>query len=109
MSSFDELIKRTRELTRRFGKQLDKRDRLLDLVEEVGELAQAVLIVEKRKTMKDPAKQRAVEDVADAICDSLFDLIMLAEEYGLDLGKEYGEMLDRLEKRLDSGEFTGKR
>ena len=71
----EEIIEQTTRLNSRFEKKFDKKDRVLDLVEEVGELAQAILIVEKRKLTRDPLKQKRTEDIADALADILFDLI----------------------------------
>lgn len=100
------LIQRTVGISKTFPTQYDKRDYMIDLAEEVGELAQAVLIVEKRKITNDPAKKRTVEDIADGLCDVMYDVIMLAERYGIELDEEYEEMLSRLEKRLEGGEFS---
>lgn len=102
---FRELIERTLELSRRFPKRYTKQERLLDVMEEAGELAQAVLIVEKIKSTNDPRKQKTVEDVADAISDILFALIHVADDYGRDVVVDYEAMLDRLEERLNNGEF----
>ena len=108
MSDIQDLVKQTKDLSSKFPNQYDKRSRLIDLVEEVGELAQAVHIVEGFKTTQDPAKQKTVADVADAICDILYELILLSQDYDLDLGVEYREMLQRLDKRVDAGEFDTK-
>ena len=51
---------------------------------------------------------RTKNDIADALADILFDMVMLADEYEIDLEKEYGEMLGRLEARIDGGEFNNK-
>lgn len=99
------LVEKTIEISDGFPKQMDRRDRMIDLMEEVGELAQAMLIVDKRKTTKDPTKQRTVHDIGDSLSDVLFNMILLARDYDIDLGKEYMEMLDRLRERLDEGEF----
>ena len=64
-----------------------------------------MLIVEKVKMTNDPSKRRTVEDIADALCDVLYAVVLLARDYDLDLLTEYEHMLERLEKRLDSGEF----
>ena len=58
-TSFEELVERTKLLVEESAKEsqrFDKRDRMIDLTEEVGELAQAILIVEKRKITSDPKK-----------------------------------------------------
>ena len=103
--NFKQLIFKTKELSHRFPNRYTKQERLLDVMEEAGELAQAVLVVENIKTTNDPKKQKTISDIADAISDILFALINLAEDYQLDIVSEYKNMLTRLEKRLNQGEF----
>jgi len=99
------LIDKTRGVAEKFPRTMGVEERFIDLVEEVGELAQAVLITRGKKYTKNPAKQRTVEDVADALCDVLFNLIVLADEYDLNLEEEYLAMLTRLQKRIEAKEF----
>ena len=105
VKSLLELVERTKKVSSGFPNKYDKRSRLIDLVEEVGELAQAVHIVEGFKKTNDPAKTKTKVDVADAICDILYELVLLADDYSIDLEMEYVEMLGRLEKRIKEGEF----
>lgn len=74
---------------------------MVDLAEEVGELARAVLIREGRKKPK--PGERA--DVEDAICDVLFNLLLLADRYGVDLDKAYPAMLQRFHVRARKREL----
>ena len=78
---------------------------MLDLMEEVGELAQAILIVEKKKLTSDPAKQKTKADIANALGDIMFDLVLLADDYKLDLFTEYAKVLKELHDRTQAGEF----
>jgi len=104
MDSLEEIIKRTKEvhslLLKSGSGDFGKEARLLDLVEEVGELANAVLVEEGHKS-----EGRRKADLKDSVCDVLFDLVLLAEQYGIDLGEEYGKMLKELEERIKRGEF----
>ena len=75
---------------------------LADLAEEVGELANAILVKEGFKN-----KKRAKADLVDSICDALFDIYMIAEHYGVDVEKEYQKTLEQLKKRMKDGKFTG--
>jgi NTP pyrophosphatase (non-canonical NTP hydrolase) len=100
-----QLQDKTKDLQKSFPVQFDKRDVMLDLVEEVGELAQALLMVEGRKHTSDPIKQRSVRDIANGISDILFDLMMLASKYDLDIGVEYLKVLNEIESRIKAGEF----
>ena len=80
----------------------DLKTRFVDLIEEVGELANAVLTKEKAKGGK-PGWQK--DGFKDSLCDILYDLLLLAWQEGVDLEKEYLVMLRDLEKRIESGEF----
>lgn len=65
-------------------------------------MANAILIEEKKKPKRG---LHPGNSVADALCDLLFDLLLLADLYGIDLEKEYPDMLKRLEERIKNGEF----
>lgn len=74
--------------------------RTLDLMEEVGELCNAILVEEGHKHIK-----RKKSDIADSICDILFDLFLLADKYHIQLDVAYQEMLTQLRARQDNHEF----
>ena len=104
----EKLVEKTREVAREFekkGQGYGKQERFMDLVEEVGELAQAMLIVDGAKVTNDPAKTRTKKHIADALSDILFDLVLLADNYEIDLFGDYERMLEELKGRLESGEF----
>jgi len=65
--------------------------RCLDLAEEVGELARAVLVTEGHKSTAAPA-----EEVAEALCGVLIDVFALADHYHVELDELYPRMLARL-------------
>jgi NTP pyrophosphatase (non-canonical NTP hydrolase) len=109
MVDAQQLIQKTRDIRKRFeenGAVYSKKDRVLDAMEELGELAQAVLISEGTKVSNDPHKQRTKADIADALADILFALVHIADDYEIDFFAEYEAMLKRLQTRLDKGEFT---
>lgn len=103
--SLKDLTEKTKKIVKRFPKKFTwgKKERFMDLVEEVGELANAILVEEKDKPKRTLFKNNSV---ADACCDLLFDLLILADIYGVDLDKEYPKMLRRLEERIKRGEFN---
>lgn len=105
---FRQIIDKTLTLSEGFGAKYEERDHLIDLMEEVGELAQALQISSGRKITNDPAKQRTQEDVSDALCDVLFEVIRLADKRGVDLEAEYLKTLDHIQSRMDKGEFAAK-
>lgn len=100
--NFKDLSETTKKVVKVFpGKRWKPEVRTLDLVEEVGELANAILVKEKHK-----GKKRAKTDLADSIVDILFDLILLADYYKVDIDKEYSKMIKELKKRQKRKEFN---
>ena len=99
-----ELTKETVKVNQKFDnwKAWDNNIRFIDLVEEIGELANAVLTKQRAKGNK-PGWQ--IEGFKDSLCDVLYDLLVLAEQNDVDLEKEYLEMLERLKKRIENGEW----
>jgi len=104
-TDFRELVKQTLQIRDCFKTKLGKQGRMLDLVEEVGELASAMLYVDGGKTSGNPNKIKTREDIADGLADILYDLIILADHYKVDLPKEYSAMLKQLEKRFGDGDL----
>ena len=102
--NLEDLTKKTKKISQKFPKkyQWTQKERYIDLVEEVGELANAILVYEKHKPQRVLHRGNSI---ADALCDILFDLLLLADYYHLDLDEEYLEMLEKLEKRIKDGEF----
>ncbi len=70
--------------------------RCLDLTEEVGELARAILVAEGLKPTD------LEEPIAQALCGVLFDVFALAEQYQVDLDVQYGVQLAALAERWAS-------
>lgn len=103
-----QLQQTTADLQKQFPRNFSKVELLADLTEEVGELAQAILITEKIKVTNDPNKRRTTEDVANALGDILFDVLVMAEKYGLDMEVEYQKVLEELKGRIGKGEFDAK-
>lgn len=99
--NLQELQKLTKKVTKKFpGKQWSPEVRALDLVEEVGELCNAILIKEGHK-----GKKRAKAELVDSLVDILFDLILLADIYKIDLDKSYLEMIENIIRRQKEKEF----
>ncbi len=99
-----QLLQQTLEIDKKMG-GYDKFQRLADAMEELGETAAAMVVVEGVKKTNDPKKQYTIHDVADGLADTMYALVLLAHQYNIDLFQEYGEMIKRLQKRVESGEF----
>lgn len=70
------------------------------MVEEIGELANAIQTTEGYKS-----KKRKKSEIADSVCDVLYEILMMASTYNVDLDKKYPKVLKQLEKRIKAGEF----
>ena len=89
------------EIEAKRGRKWDNKTRFMDLVEEIGELSNAILSETGDKNMK-----RKKADIVDSICDVLFDLLILAGSYGIDLNREYPKVLEQIKERCMAGEFV---
>src|SRR5580704_15427269 len=74
--------------------------RFVELVEEVGELANAIQTEEGFKS-----KKRKKSDVTNSVCDILFEVLLIADHYKIDLDKEYPEVLKEIDERNKNGDF----
>jgi NTP pyrophosphatase (non-canonical NTP hydrolase) len=74
--------------------------RFVELVEEVGELANAIQTDEGFKS-----KKRKKSEVINSVCEVLFEILSIAAYYKIDLDKEYPEVLKEIDQRRKSGEF----
>jgi NTP pyrophosphatase (non-canonical NTP hydrolase) len=97
------LINKTLEVRDRFGNKLGRKNRFIDLVEEVGELANAMLLYDKVKP--DRHKKGTKDEIADSLVDVIYNVILLADHYKINLDKEYLKMLKDLQKRANMNEI----
>jgi NTP pyrophosphatase (non-canonical NTP hydrolase) len=102
---FSEAQKRSKAVNRKFilARKLEWKPEVMlaDMAEEVGELANAILV---DRGFKSRNRKRA--EIADSLCDILFDIFMVAEYYGLEMGTEYEKVLKKITERIESGEFS---
>ncbi len=75
--------------------------RLADLMEEAGELANAIQVKEGWKS-----QNRSKSELVDSVCDTLFSIFGIAALYGIDLDREYPKVLDHINSRREKGEFN---
>lgn len=71
------------------------------MVEEVGELGNAIQVKEGFKS-----KKRKKSEIADSLCDILYELFRIAKWYEVDLDKEYLLVLKQIDDRRKRGEFN---
>ncbi len=100
--SLNEHRDRTEKVTNRIPQNLPWtiHNRMVELMEEVGELANAIQTDEGYKS-----KKRKKSDLVDSICDVLFEVLNIAAHYKVDLDKEYPKVLKFINGRRKSGEF----
>ena len=100
--TLNQALKETEKVCRKFPnpKKWTTHHRFAELVEEVGELANAIQTTEGYKSNK-----RKKSEVVDSICDILYEVLIMASMYDVDLDKEYPKVLKQLEKRIKAGEF----
>lgn len=95
-----QLISEVLELGTRFPNKWDLKTHYIDLVEEVGELGNAVLVESGSKSVK---RQRA--ELKDSFADVLFELILMADEAEVDLEEVLTQMLQELKVRQENKEY----
>ncbi len=99
--NLNEAVKKTKEISDQMpGEKWGIYPRFNDLVEEVGELANAIQVKEGWKS-----KNRAKSELIDSICDVLYSVFCIAAIYGVDLDKEYPKVLEHIDTRRKKGEF----
>lgn len=76
-------------------------NRLAELMEEVGELANAIQTDEGFKS-----KKRKKSELIDSVCDVLFELLSIAAHYKVNLDTEYPKVLKQIDTRRKNGEFN---
>ena len=75
-------------------------NRFMELVEEVGELGNAIQTSEGFKS-----KKRKKSELVDSVCDVLFEIFNIASYYKIDLDKESPKVLKFIDDRRKAGEF----
>lgn len=98
--TLQQLITEALEAGGRFPNKWDLKTHYIDLVEEVGELGNAVLIETGSKSTK---RQRA--ELKDSFADVMFELILMADEAKIDLEEVLIQMLQELKVRQENKEY----
>lgn len=98
--TLQQLVVEVLEVGSNFPNKWDLKTHYIDLVEEVGELGNAILIESNDKSIK---RKRA--ELSDSFADVLFELIMMADEAGVDLEKVLTNMLEELRVRQRNGDY----
>jgi NTP pyrophosphatase (non-canonical NTP hydrolase) len=95
-----EAVKETKKVAAKMPKQYTVYQRLTELLEEAGELANAIQTTEGFKPVS-----RRKSDLVNSVCDVLFELLLIAGIYNVDLDKEYPKVLEEIDSRRKEGEF----
>lgn len=103
MSDFKDLVARAAEIRekyreleiQKYGKEWQPRDHAIGFVGDVGELMQLVGAKEGVRNIDD-----VDEKLAHELADCMWSVITLANDYGIDLEKEFLATMDKLEARI---------
>lgn len=99
--NLNQAVTKTKEVSDSMpGKKWGIYQRYNDLVEEVGELANAIQVKEGWKS-----KNRSKAELVDSVCDVLYSVFCVAAIYGVDLDQEYPKVLDQIDSRRKNGDF----
>ncbi len=99
--NLNEAVRKSKEVSENMpGQKWGIYQRFNDLVEEVGELANAVQVKEGWKT-----KNRSKAELVDSVCDVLYSIFCIAAIYDVDLEQEYPKVLDQIDTRRKKGDF----
>jgi len=83
-STFKTAMAQSRQIDKKFKIRWDIKTRLVNLSEEVGELAHDVLVEEKLKNDKPIAK-----DLGADLTNLMYELFLIANHYKIDLDKSW--------------------
>lgn len=86
--AFKELISQSKNINKKFQIQWGIETRLVNLTEEVGELAHDVLVKEGQK--KD---QLHTEHIGDNLTNLLYEIFMIADHYQVDLDQDWQKFI----------------
>ena len=98
--NLNEAVKKTKEVSDQMPKQYGIYQRMVELMEEIGELANAIQTEQK---FKPPSRRKA--DLINSVCDVLFEVFSISSIYNLDLDTEYPKVLNEINSRREKGEF----
>ena len=82
---------------KKWGKEWTPQQRMQGLVTDIGDLMRLVMAKEGLRDVENLDKKLAHE-----LVDCLWSLIIVANDYGVDLEKEFPNKMDELEKKLIS-------
>jgi len=103
--NFEQLVKKAIEIRvkysklerKKFGKEWSKEHVAQGLVGDVGDLMKLVMAKEGIRKIDDVDKKLAHE-----LSDCLWAILVLANEYKVDLESSFLQTMDELEKKIDS-------
>lgn len=74
--------------------------KLNEAIKETGESANAIQVKEGWKT-----RNRSKAEIKNSVCDVLYELLLIADYFDVDLEKEYPKVLEEIDTRRKEGEF----
>jgi NTP pyrophosphatase (non-canonical NTP hydrolase) len=81
----------------RYGRIWTREEVMMGLVGDIGDLAKLVLAEAGIRDIADSKKK-----IAHELSDCLWSVLVLAEEYGVDLEKEFFATMDGIERKIEN-------
>ncbi|MCH7541328.1 MazG-like family protein [Patescibacteria group bacterium] len=98
----NEAVKETIDVNKKMpGKKWSIYQRFNDLVEEVGELSNAIQVKDGWKT-----KNRSKSPLINSLGDVLYSVLLISDYYKVDLEKEYPKVLKEIDEHREKGDFN---
>jgi len=100
---FKQIIKRAIEIRskysdleiKKYGKEWTREQIAQGFVGDIGDLLKLVMAKEGVRDIKDTDKK-----IAHELSDCLWNILILADKYGVDIEKSFHETMDELEKKI---------
>lgn len=86
-------VKESLDIDKGFKKRWDIETRIVNLAEEVGELAHDVLVIEKKKN-----DQLIGPSIGIGLANLLYEIFLIADHYKVDLDDDWQKFLDAMPK-----------
>ncbi len=105
MKIIENLQNQTIKLAKKFSTLNKREHQFMNLIEEVGEIAIAIMYFENFKKSKYSGKLTK-DDIAYELADVLLNLFLISDQYNINLENKYKRMLKQLQQKVDKDEFN---
>lgn len=96
MSTFKKAVEQSKNIDSQFKSRWSIETRIVNLTEEVGELAHDVLVTEKKKSDK-----MMGPSIGIGLANLLYEIFLIAGHYKVDLDNDWQKFLDAMPKWVE--------